>query len=1334
MSEEHKENNTVNEGAPNQNKNLSMFLSSLAQYFKDFLETDFHNKTKLPKRNIQFRAPKTNLITGIKLNKYEKFNSLIWKNAQTSFVKESLSIKKKAYVTKLPKHLSSLIDNHTHNIEQSTLDTIISEIAFSIDYNTKKYIKESDIALDQTLDTVKLLLKKHLVTPFLQSIESHLENKASANIESLYLLEEDLSSIFLDLIDNKVCEIINLLLANTPVNNIEAQLSTVLGLTETVTIIKRFFDNFAAKDLFTELYELFNNERLLDKQQIYLYLCDIKFENTTYPLFYIPVELLREPSGYSLQFDSVLYVNKKVIDYIVQQYNRAHSKVGTLKSTIDRIIYLKPETKEHLLGTLDGILKEVCDYFELKNYLHIESPHSQTTDSLFVTISNTCYLSLFDKSDEALINDYEQIEESLQSNDSDLIDSFTTLIDSFIHKEPKSVVLDVEQNWEQTPITERLISNHPIPLNAEQRQILQALEKKECKYITVEGPPGTGKSHTITAVLFNTILQGKSVLVLSDKKEALDVVEDKISETINKVRLDKNFQNPILRLGKAGNSYNKILASSSIKDIKIYHKAYQTESKNPDNNEETLLNSAKEGLADLISAHNDIKIKDLEAYHNAESKIKNTPELQIDLSELYDKNNSSLDLRKTRDALAAVDTYCQTYKTLLKLFTHLYQKKPTINDFLNFTSLLEIINTSVEKHPNIQQYLELFSEFNETHFTDLEDFINQALDIKSQWLSVIFQHKKIKILNNDLRKALKFRTFTVPYKKLTELQDIFYFFTDLNEQIAHKKMTDGFAFPSDPLKFAHHWSTTQTVAIKNSDILMLRSNLLSITNFIKHYPNISLSFELNLALFDSLFKNKLTFLSTEKFDTLIQFIDLKLKLGNAFSTLPKYDYLTHKNILEARSTARMTNVLDHRVITFYENNKNTVKSLKDVIKNKQPFPKKDFKKLKEAFPCILSGIRDFAEFIPLEANLFDLVIIDEASQVSIAQAFPALLRAKKVLVLGDMKQFSNIKSAHAGSETNKAYLNNLETVFRKHISEDVTKLSRLKKFNIKTSILEFCEHISNYHTMLLKHFRGYKELISYSNRYFYKDALQAIKVRGIPIEDVIKFTLIEHDGKIEPLNNTNSLEIDYIISLLLELSKEKKPTSVGIITPHTNQQKKLVDAISKLEGKDDLFTLLNLKIMTFDTCQGEERDIIIYSMVASPVEDSLRWIFIKDIDSVDVESDAQIKAQRLNVGFSRAKECMHFVCSKPLSDYTGSIGEALRYYQAQLTEAKQFPAPNDVDPKSPMEKKVLDWIQQTPFFKKNKQNIHLHAQFPLGKYLKQLTPFYHHPNYLVDFL
>ena len=46
---------------------------------------------------------------------------------------------------------------------------------------------------------------------------------------------------------------------------------------------------------------------------------------------------------------------------------------------------------------------------------------------------------------------------------------------------------------------------------------------------------------------------------------------------------------------------------------------------------------------------------------------------------------------------------------------------------------------------------------------------------------------------------------------------------------------------------------------------------------------------------------------------------------------------------------------------------------------------------------MIAGLRDYAEFIPLKEELFDLIIIDEASQVSIAQALPAMLRCKKML-------------------------------------------------------------------------------------------------------------------------------------------------------------------------------------------------------------------------------------------------------------------------------------------------------------------------------------------------
>ena len=133
------------------------------------------------------------------------------------------------------------------------------------------------------------------------------------------------------------------------------------------------------------------------------------------------------------------------------------------------------------------------------------------------------------------------------------------------------------------------------------------------------------------------------------------------------------------------------------------------------------------------------------------------------------------------------------------------------------------------------------------------------------------------------------------------------------------------------------------------------------------------------------------------------------------------------------------------------------------------------------------------------------------------------------------------------------------------------------------------------------------------------------------------------------LSNSNSKEVDFIVGELKKLKDAKASISVGIITPHTNQQKLLIEAISRLPERDYFFNELKLKIMTFDTCQGEERDLIFYSMVATHEVDRLWGVFIKDLANVDLEEEGRIKAQRLNVGFSRAKECVHFVLSKDLA-------------------------------------------------------------------------------------
>ena len=98
---------------------------------------------------------------------------------------------------------------------------------------------------------------------------------------------------------------------------------------------------------------------------------------------------------------------------------------------------------------------------------------------------------------------------------------------------------------------------------------------------------------------------------------------------------------------------------------------------------------------------------------------------------------------------------------------------------------------------------------------------------------------------------------------------------------------------------------------------------------------------------------------------------------------------------------------------------------------------------------MIASIRDFAEFVPLEKDLFDIVVIDEASsEFSIAQAFPAFIRAKKLVVLGDRKQFSNVKTATASTGTNNIYVNAIMSDFGRDSDLDDNTRNRLKLFNM----------------------------------------------------------------------------------------------------------------------------------------------------------------------------------------------------------------------------------------------------------------------------------------------
>jgi len=78
-----------------------------------------------------------------------------------------------------------------------------------------------------------------------------------------------------------------------------------------------------------------------------------------------------------------------------------------------------------------------------------------------------------------------------------------------------------------------------------------------------------------------------------------------------------------------------------------------------------------------------------------------------------------------------------------------------------------------------------------------------------------------------------------------------------------------------------------------------------------------------------------------------------------------------------------------------------------ILKIKKTSPV-DFDLVLKAIPLWTSTTKEISKCLPLNSELFDLVIFDEASQCDLATAIPSIYRAKKLIVVGDPHQLRHI--------------------------------------------------------------------------------------------------------------------------------------------------------------------------------------------------------------------------------------------------------------------------------------------------------------------------------------
>jgi very-short-patch-repair endonuclease len=280
----------------------------------------------------------------------------------------------------------------------------------------------------------------------------------------------------------------------------------------------------------------------------------------------------------------------------------------------------------------------------------------------------------------------------------------------------------------------------------------------------------------------------------------------------------------------------------------------------------------------------------------------------------------------------------------------------------------------------------------------------------------------------------------------------------------------------------------------------------------------------------------------------------------------------------------------------------------------------------QAVPCWVLPQWRVSETIPAELGLFDLVIIDEASQSDI-WALPALLRGQKVLVVGDHKQVS------------PSAVGTAEVKIKELINRFLTNQPHGSEMTPDKSIYDLARVVFAGNSVMLKeHFRCVPAIIEFSNREFYQGDIRPLRVPKAnerldpPLVDVfVKGGFRKGD--------TNDPEakaiVDEIEAILADSQFDGR--SIGVVTLlGTTQSARIHELVSERISPVDVVER-KIAIGPPPVFQGRERDIMMVSMVLGPGDRSAA-------NRADMH-------QRFNVALSRARDRMYLFRSVAENDF-----------------------------------------------------------------------------------
>ena len=940
------------------------------------------------------------------------------------------------------------------------------------------------------------------------------------------------------------------------------------------------------------------------------------------PLILFPVVVnVENDSTVSLEakLDESIQLNK----VLMLAYANAH------RLNIDNMIMEFDNLVDYKLKTVDDVIKYLASFdIKIKNQTSNKGLVSfdsikelSREDSLRVV--NACVIGRFPLAN-SIYNDYTLLDKRKLTSDA---------IDELLESRPSKKVKKVDN---------RLYTVND--LDYAQESAIEKLNK--FGNMVIYGPPGTGKSQTIVNIISDALCKDKRVLVVSQKKAALDVVYNRLKELNSKCMFITDAEkNKVAFYERCKQMHQNIIDSSCSQDdlltkYQLIEDNIKSEVNDLQSISDVLFSKTPFGLTVQQLYSNSTKIgKQSADYEIYKKLIKNKDIMKLNYDEFYDairviKEKNKCDLYYKYVYLKSSNPLVDHIKENIDIHV-VNQIKTFVNNLLNKT----IVPFDSAKFAHSRQLMAYLVENNLPDQTDVKPLVQMVSKVCYPNL-----HKKLTISKFIFPLYPYYKSKVLKEEKIIE-DNFEQAMTSIRDYIGNYKLLE------KVLDRKGYVMTVDNIANGNHAYLRLLLNALNnyieIRDVIVPLKNATQS---ELLILDFAYENSKTL---KNFKEIVEKC-LEIRIYHEILSYQENDILSKtidfenirnrilslKNEQKSLASSICIDKFKKDYVDFYQNNIDNKNFLYQINKQQSLLPIRkmmdlygDF--LLRLFPCWLLSPESVSNIFPLKKNMFDIVLFDEASQVFIENTLPTIYRGKFIVVAGDSKQL------RPTSTFMKRYMGN--------DSDEDVDLATQAALEVE-SLLDLAT--SRYaSTNLTYHYRSKsEELINFSNYAFYDGKLQIApnnskNVGKKPIER-IKVNGVWSGRK-------NQAEADAVVGVLKKLIKNKRnKLSIGIITFNTEQENAIEDAIDNECQKDTAFRNAYIReqnrvengedtsifIKNLENVQGDERDIIIFSTGYARNEYGR---VVAHFGSLSVEGGEN----RLNVAITRAKEKIFVITS-----------------------------------------------------------------------------------------